>query len=156
MKPSRTTRCLILACGNPLRGDDGVGPWLGSWAEERFRGHAGVHVISRQQWTPELAQEIAAAESVLFLDASADTAPGSVQIGLVKPAAPHLASATHHLGAAELLDLTQSLYGLLPLTAQLLTVGIGTAEIGERLSKPVETALPAACIVIEKVVCRTT
>ena len=29
-------RCLILACGNTLRSDDGVGPWLAEWAEETF------------------------------------------------------------------------------------------------------------------------
>jgi Ni,Fe-hydrogenase maturation factor len=36
MTPTQA-RCLILACGNTLRGDDGVGPWLAEWAEKRFR-----------------------------------------------------------------------------------------------------------------------
>ena len=59
-------RCLILACGNTLRSDDGVGPWLAEWAEERFLSETGVSVLIRQQWTPELAEDIARSESVLF------------------------------------------------------------------------------------------
>ena len=73
-------RCLILACGNTLRSDDGVGPNLAAWAEERFQGEINVRVLARQQWTPDLAEEIAAAESVLFIDCSIDSAPGSVRL----------------------------------------------------------------------------
>ena len=51
-----TNRCLILACGNTLRGDDGVGPWLAEWAENQFRTESQICVIARQQWTPELAE----------------------------------------------------------------------------------------------------
>jgi len=53
-----TARCLILACGNTLRGDDGTGPWLAEWAEKRFAAEAGVRVVIRQQWAPELAEEL--------------------------------------------------------------------------------------------------
>ena len=63
-------RCLVLSCGNTLRGDDGIGPWLAEWAEERFKDEAGVRVVSRQQWTPDLVEEIAEAETVLFVDCS--------------------------------------------------------------------------------------
>jgi len=68
-------RCLILACGNTLRSDDGVGPNLAAWAEERFRQDPDVRVISRQQWTPDLAEDIAPADSVLFIDASVNPRP---------------------------------------------------------------------------------
>ena len=61
---ANTARCLILACGNTLRSDDGVGPKLAAWAEERFRQESEVRVISRQQFTPELAELIAAADSL--------------------------------------------------------------------------------------------
>ena len=68
-------RCLVLACGNTTRSDDGVGPFLAEWAEERFRNDTAVRVVSRQQWTPELAEEVAVADSVLFLDSSVDSLP---------------------------------------------------------------------------------
>ena len=54
-------RCLVLACGNTLRSDDGVGPWLADWVEARFAAEPTVRVIARQQWTPDLAEDIAQA-----------------------------------------------------------------------------------------------
>ena len=73
MQPIRA-RCLILGCGNTLRGDDGVGPWLCAWAERRLCSEPGVRVIARQQWTPELAEDVAAADAVVFIDCSIESA----------------------------------------------------------------------------------
>jgi len=146
------TRCLILACGNTVRGDDGVGPWLAAWAENRFRSEDGVRVVSRQQWTPELADEIARAESVLFIDCSAESAPGAVKINSVQPAANSEGLATHHLSAAQLLALGRDLYDSLPRNAQLLTIGAGSTEFGEEFSGPVKVALSEACRLLEAAV----
>jgi hydrogenase maturation protease len=145
-------RCLILACGNTLRGDDGVGPWLAEWAEKRFRAESQVRVVIRQQWTPELAEEIARAQSVLFIDCSVDSAPGSISLTPVEPNAALQGIATHHLGAAELLVLTRDLYSSLPTNAQLLTIGAGSTELGEQFSAAVTAALPEACRLIEETV----
>jgi hydrogenase maturation protease len=65
---STQARCLILACGNTLRGDDGVGLWLAEWAEQRFSDQPGVRIIADHQWTPELAEDVARAQSLLFID----------------------------------------------------------------------------------------
>jgi hydrogenase maturation protease len=147
-------RCLILACGNPLRRDDGVGPWLAEWAENRFGAEADVRVLARQQWAPELAEEIARAQSVLFIDCSVDSAPGSVALLPVEPGAGMEGLATHHLGAAELLALARDIYGSQPSNAQLVTIGAGSTELGEVLSDAVAGALPAACRLIEETVLR--
>jgi hydrogenase maturation protease len=147
-------RCLILACGNPLRTDDGAGPWLADWADMRFGARADVRVLVRQQWTPELAEEIARAQSVLFIDCSVDSAPGSVALLPVEPGAGMEGLATHHLGAAELLGLTRDIYGSRPTNAQLLTIGAGSTELGEVFSDAVAAALPAACRLIEETVLR--
>jgi hydrogenase maturation protease len=149
-----TPRCLILACGNPLRGDDGVGPWLADWAEMRFGARADVRVLARQQWTPELAEEIARAESVLFIDCSVDSAPGSVALLAVEPGAGMEGLATHHLGAAELLALSRDICNAQPVNAQLVTIGAGSTELGEVFSEAVAAALPAACRLIEETVVR--
>ena len=146
-------RCLILACGNTLRGDDGIGPWLAQWAEERFEDESGVRVLSRQQWTLELAEEIAAAETVLFLDCSVTDAPGSVSIVEVQPAAVE-GLATHRLGAPELLGLARKLYDSLPRTALQMTVGAGSMELSEQFSQPVLDAIPLACAKVEETVAR--
>jgi len=145
-------RCLILACGNTLRSDDGVGPWLAEWAEERFRSETGVSVLIRQQWTPELAEDIARSESVLFIDCSIDCAPGSVNLTPVEPVAATQGLATHHQGAPQLLALARELYGSVPANAQLVTIGAGSTELGESFSDPVLDALPEACRLIEKTV----
>jgi hydrogenase maturation protease len=156
MKPTKA-RCLLLACGNTLRGDDGIGPWLCAWAEERFSGESCVETISRQQWTPELAQDIAAAETVVFIDCSAASAPGSVsveEIGMesIRTAAAKQALGTHHVGAPELLNLARELYDSLPRMALLMTVGAGSLELGEEFSAEVKAALPDACRLLEKTV----
>jgi hydrogenase maturation protease len=149
-----TVRCLVLACGNTLRGDDGVGPRLAAWAEERFRQDPDVRVISRQQWTPDLAEEIAAADSVLFVDASASSPPGRVSLTPVSSRVDSAAPASHHLKPSELLGLTRSLYGSIKSHAMLLTVGVGSTELGETFSAPVEAALPRARGILEKAVLR--
>jgi len=56
---------LVIGIGNPLRGDDGIGWRLAALMPAR----AGLAVRCRQQLTPELAEELASVERVLFLDA---------------------------------------------------------------------------------------
>jgi hydrogenase maturation protease len=147
-------RVLILACGNTLRSDDGVGPWLADWAEQHFASQPEIRVISRQQWTPDLAEDVAHAESVLFIDCSIESAPGSVSIVKVRPNAPAQGLATHHQGAPELLALARELYNSLPQNAVLLTVGAGSTELGESFSDRVQAALPIACALIEATIVR--
>ena len=147
-------RCLILACGNTTRSDDGVGPFLAEWAAERFRDNADVRVVSRQQWTPELAEEVAAADTVLFVDSSVDSGPGHVRLIPVEAKTGDSGAATHHLDAQELLGLTRGLYGSRPAHAMLLTISIGSTEFGETFSADVEAALPRAQGILEKAVLR--
>ncbi len=143
------SRCLILACGNPLRSDDGIGPHLAAWAEDRFRPDPAVQVIARQQWTPDLAADIAQADSVLFLDCSVEAQPGSVALRTVAPASAQPTLATHHLGAPELLALSRDLYNCQPRQAFLLTIGAASTELGEDFSDPVKASIPDAQRMLE-------
>jgi hydrogenase maturation protease len=60
---------LVIGIGNTLRRDDGLGPWLAQQiAAWRL---PAVTTCSVQQLTPELVEEIASHERVLFLDACA-------------------------------------------------------------------------------------
>lgn len=147
-------RCLILACGNTLRSDDGVGPWLAAWAEERFRRDPEVRVMVRQQWTPDLAPDIAQAGSVLFLDCSVESAPGTVQVLAVQPCPATEAIAAHHVGAPQLLTLAQDFYDSCPGKVLLLTVGAGSTGLGEDFSGEVTASLPGACTLLEETVLR--
>ncbi len=151
MEPTKP-RCLILACGNTLRSDDGVGPWLCDWAANRFASNPQVHTTSRQQWTPDLAEDIANAHSVLFIDCSVESAPGQIRLTVVHPKTPGPGLATHHTGAPELLALAQELYGSTPSTSLLLTIGAGSTELGEAFSPAVTAALPEACQLLENTI----
>ncbi len=152
--PSGKAKCLILACGNSLRSDDGVGPTLAAWAQERFRNDPQVRVISRQQWTPELASDVAAADSVLFIDASIKSPPGRVRLVPVSSRIESPAPPSHHLTPSQLLGLTRSLYGSIKSHAMLLSVGAASTELGESFSDPVAAAIPRARGVLEKAVLR--
>jgi len=147
-------RCLILACGNTLRGDDGVGLWLAEWAERRFADQPGVRIIADHQWTPELAEDVARAHSVLFIDCSVDSAPGSVHLTSVEPAEEGHGKGTHHLDAAQLLALARDFYESLPLHAQQLTIGAASFALTEEFSPAVTASLPEACRLIEETVLR--
>ncbi len=130
------------------------GPDSRSWAAERFRADSHVRVVARQQWTPDLAEDIAAAESVLFVDSSVESAPGRVCLIPVEARTNGSGTATHQLDAPKLLGLSRSLYGSLPANAMLLTVGACSTEVGESFSGCVEAALPRASGILEKAVLR--
>jgi hydrogenase maturation protease len=135
-----------------MRGDDGVGLWLAEWAERRFADQPGVRVIADHQLTPDLAEDVARADSVLIIDCSVDSEPGSIKLAPVEPAPSGHGHSTHHLDAAELLALARDLYNSLPRNAHQLTIGAGSTELGEGFSDAVTAALPEACKIIEETV----
>jgi Ni,Fe-hydrogenase maturation factor len=72
---------LVVGYGNPLRSDDGI-----AWhAAEQVRQELpdAARVICVHQLTPELAEDVAAADVVIFLDASGRGEPGSVRCEVV-------------------------------------------------------------------------
>lgn len=147
-------RCLILACGNTLREDDGVGPFLAQWAEERWISDSRVRVLCDHQWTPEMVEEVARAESIIFIDCATDAAPGIVRWMPVEPAGEKSKIGTHHLDAGQLLTLSEQLYGAMPRSSLLLTVGAGSLELREGFSEAVQAALPEACRTLQQSVQR--
>jgi hydrogenase maturation protease len=147
-------RCLILACGNTLREDDGVGPFLAQWAEERWRSDDRVRVLCDHQWTPEMVEEVAQAESVVFVDCATDCEAGLVRTMAVEPAGENSKIGTHHLDAGQLLALSSQFYGVRPRSSLLLTVGAGSLELREGFSNAVQAALPEASRILEESVQR--
>lgn len=72
---------LLIGIGNPLRGDDGVAPWLvETWGRRRTRRDAALRVRVVNQLLPELAEELAAVQRVLFVDAWC-VDPGAAALG---------------------------------------------------------------------------
>lgn len=132
---------LVIGYGNPLRGDDGIGWRAADELEKRWAGH-GLARLSFLQLTPEMAEDVAGAAAVLFIDASCDIPPGAVDCREVEPTpagAPR--SFTHHMKPDTLLALARDLFGRAP-RAWLITAGAADFECGERLTPAVEDALP--------------
>jgi len=120
---------LVIGYGNTLRGDDG----FGYRAAERIPGAIAVH-----QLTPELMEPISKADRVLFLDASAEGAPGEVRRRRVVPSEG--GAFTHHSTPEALLAGSLALYGRCP-EATLITVTGVNFDVSETLSPSVQTAL---------------
>src|SRR5512136_592894 len=132
---------LIIGYGNPLRGDDGIGPRTAELLAERDGttpplSPDGVQVLVCHQLTIELAPQIAEADLLILIDATATGEPGAVQQRALTPAIPQSASLTHHVDAQGLLAAAQMLYGHAP-EAVLFTVSGGSFDHGEALSPAV-------------------
>jgi hydrogenase maturation protein HypF len=140
---------LILAYGNPLRGDDGVG-WQAAMLLEKQLGDQ-VEVITRHQLTPELAEVISRAERVVFIDAACEGIPGEVLCQEVQATTFVAQPFTHHVAPGDLLSAAQELFGHAP-QGHLITINGGDFGFHEGLSTPVEAALPEVVAYVERVI----
>jgi len=129
-------RVLILGCGNPLRSDDGVA-WHVLDAIKDLTENSSVNVEAVRQLTPELAEEVSDAETVIFVDAAEGDAGGRVIVRPVDETAPPETRFTHSLSPASLVSLARTLYGKAPKKAFLVTVAASSFELSENLSAPV-------------------
>ncbi|HEY5914815.1 MAG TPA: hydrogenase maturation protease [Verrucomicrobiae bacterium] len=120
---------LIIGYGNTLRSDDGVGPRV-------VEAVAALNLPSVQTLvcallTPELADPIARAGAVIFVDAALD-APREVQLRPLAPAESSQVMA-HAADPRTLLALARDVFGHAP-RAWWLTIPIENTGIGENLS----------------------
>lgn len=131
-------RPLLVAIGSPLRCDDGVGPAV---AERVADAHADVRVLTVQALVPELADDAARADLVIFVDADAQAAAGEVRCRRVRPDAT--AASGHTLTPAHVLALAQQVFDRCP-KSYLVSVGGARWGFGTRLSSEVSAAVPTA------------
>lgn len=144
------TQTLIVAYGNASRRDDGVAfhivrrlrqrlglPSYG--LEEDADGElvAGVEVITLHQLAPELAEDLAQMDVVVFIDAHVQ-APGWQDLHW-QEISPGLrpSMVTHQLKPEAVLSLCQTLYGRVPRTYVLSVLGVDF-DFGEQLSPATE------------------
>jgi hydrogenase maturation protease len=121
---------VVLAIGNTLRGDDGVAGRVA----DLLGTHSGVDVRRVHQLTPELAEEIAHAAAVVFVDA--DPEAGEARLDRLVPA-PRRSAFTHAVTPCELVLLAEQLYGfqgaayLCHVPAEKFTAGDSLSEVAE-------------------------
>jgi hydrogenase maturation protease len=141
---------LVIGYGNTLRSDDG----LGFHAAERLANDPrlnGVTVIERHQLTPELALDVSRAALVVFIDASHGPPAGTFTIEWMEPTGTKGAGWSHHLSPSSLIDLAGELYRAVP-DAAVISVGVESLTIGDRLSPVVEASLPGLVDAVANVI----
>jgi hydrogenase maturation protease len=132
-------RVLIIAYGNPLRCDDGLA-WRVAEALSQPDLPDDIAIITSHQLTPELAQPISQASTVLFLDASRAGVPGDV-LSVSLHSQPGSSAFSHNFSPQALLALAQELYGH-SAEAFLISVSGACFDHGDTLSPKVIECLP--------------
>jgi len=131
---------LVLAVGNPSRGDDAIGPELAARLEAA--GLPGVEVISEFQMQVENALDLVGRERVIFVDAGTGT-PAPFELRHVHAAAEFLHT-SHALSPEAVLATYRRVTGNEPPEAWLLCVRGESFELGEALSAAAADHLAAA------------
>lgn len=145
------TPFVVLACGNPSRGDDALGPLLLARLAENLEqtGLSGrCELIEDFQFQVELALDLQHRAGVLFIDASETAvAPFELRPLLPDPSPSH---STHAISPGAVLCVYQKIIGEPPPPAWLLSVRGERYELGEGLSESGRTHLEAAWKALER------
>ncbi len=130
------SKILVIGWGNPLRADDGLGCHAARQIGHRFKDDPRVEVVPCHQLAPEVAERIARAEFVIFVDAAAQGTPGTISEKEVLPDREFRGEFGQHLTPGVLLAAARSLHGSCP-SAVLFTMAGWCFEFGERMSPAV-------------------
>ncbi|OIJ95313.1 hydrogenase maturation protease [Streptomyces monashensis] len=138
-----SARVVVIGVGNPLRGDDGVGPA----AVEALRGRVpDGTVLAVSDGEPARMLDLwRGADTVVVVEAlrARPSRPGQLHTLTVADAAARTAGAasTHALGLGECLALAEAL-DQLPSSLVVHAMEVADVELGARLSEAVRSALP--------------
>ena len=153
MPDGRTASILVIGYGNTLRRDDALGCLIadevGHWQR------SGVRSMSLAQLTPELAAELAAAKTAVFVDARkcSPSSEPTVQVEPLLPRGQDWASLVHAITPCVLLGLCQAMFGQCPRAWQVSVPG-SDFSFGEGLSDLAGRAMGQALGMIEPLLAR--
>ena len=136
---------LVICIGNEARGDDGAGRRVA----RLLAAASGIRVISEPQLDVLMAEAVASAERVTFVDAERRDAP-PVRVEPIEPRALVASSTTHALDPAGLLALAEALYASAP-PATIVTLAAPDMGHAEELSpRAVAAADEAAALILRR------
>ncbi len=131
---------LVIAVGNPSRGDDAIGPELAARLE--FARLPGVEVIVEFQLQVENALDLVGRERVVFVDAGLDTpAPFELRRATARDDFAHT---SHAISPEAVLATFRRVQGVEPPECWVLCVPGESFELGEPLSEAARANLEAA------------
>jgi hydrogenase maturation protease len=134
---------LVIGYGNTLRGDDGLGPRVAEAVENL--NLPGVHTLVCQQLSPEYADPVSRAHTVVFVDAAVD-APREVQLRKLEPGESSQLMA-HAADPRTLLALARDVFGHAP-RAWWLTIPAVKLDFSEELTPEAQRGFAEA---VEKI-----
>ena len=137
----QSKQLVILAYGNPSRGDDALGPHLLHQMEILCQSKKDIEFIDDFQLQVEHVLDLEKGNLILFIDASISCPPPFEFIQL--QAKQDITYTSHALHPAAVLYAYQQVYHQSPPPAFLLTVRGETFELGEPLSKAATLHLAA-------------
>jgi hydrogenase maturation protease len=140
---------LVIGYGNDLRGDDGVGQQVARTVEKW--GVANVRSLRVHQLTPELAEEVAQVDLVIFVDAYRKGEQQDLQVLPLKSECAAVTSMGHISDPHMLLALAQALYGHHP-QAWLIAIPAVNFELSEQLSPIAEQGIDDALEEIDRLI----
>lgn len=129
-------KIVIVGMGNPLKGDDGLGPCL----IKRLKGKAKVHLIDGGSAPENYVGKIASLkpDTILVIDACGlGLAPGRVEL-LEIEAIKNIGYSTHDVSPRVFMNYLKEETGA---DVFMLAVQPKEAKLGERLSSPVKKAI---------------
>lgn len=150
--PADWARTLVIAVGNPSRGDDAVGPLLAdrltSWLSNEARTPDGsaphdVAVMCDQQLMVEHAYDLRDRDRVLFIDAAAKQGE-PVQWQPIEASASGPALSSHQCTPSQLLHLCAHTLQIPPPPAWLLSLHGEGFELGAPVSAAMQAAMAQA------------
>jgi hydrogenase maturation protease len=142
--PSAANRdFLVIGYGNTLRGDDGVGPRVAEAVEKL--NLPGVRTLVCQQLSPEYADPVSRAHTVVFVDAAVD-APREVQLRRLEPGESSQLMA-HAADPRTMLALARDVFGHAP-QAWWLTIPAVKLDFSETLTPEAQRGFAEA---VEKI-----
>jgi hydrogenase maturation protease len=142
---------LMLAYGNPLRGDDGLAWRTADLLERKL---SPVRILRLHQLTPEIAEDLSRCHAVIFIDAAATGSPGEIRVeelalGEKRPAEDLMCF--HQFTPSTLMTMASRLYGARP-RAFVATLSGQNFDHSESLSRAVEASIPEFVARIEALV----
>jgi len=148
MRAGRVSPLLVIAVGNPSRGDDALGPaLLEALRDAGVEAGGDVELLTDFQLQIEHALDLQGRRAVLFADAArpgAVAAPGGVALSRLVPAAA-LPALSHALAPAAVLLVAAQMGAPVPPAWQLAIEGEAFG-LGEAMSAPAQARLAVALV----------